>query len=96
MILADNHCLCLILPFALINKLVWAMKRLNGNPFATTVTGAAGLLISPNAETMARSNYELGHESVPLILKEIRDELKEQTNLLRTNFGSRLSADNSE
>jgi len=57
-------------------KLVWAMKRSAGNP------AGAALQSAPRAETMVRGDGA-DAETVPLILKEIRDELREQTKLLK-------------
>jgi len=61
-------------------KLVWAMKRSNGNTYA-----AERASFAPGGEKMIRSDYGAsdGDGNLPLIMSEIRDELREQTKLMK-------------
>ena len=57
-------------------KLVWAMKRSNGKMYQANITNS---YISHQVDHHIK-------ESVPLLLKEIRDEIREQTKILRGEF----------
>jgi hypothetical protein len=61
-------------------KLVWAMKRSNGETFRGSVSGLQQA--APSLEKMNRS-AQGNDDNVPLLLQEIRDELREQTKLLK-------------
>merc|ERR1712013_23076 len=61
-------------------KLVWAMKRSNGETYRATVQSQSG----PVASVMSRGGD--GDENLPLIMTEIRDELREQTKLMKEGF----------
>jgi len=61
-------------------KLVWAMKRSNGETYRATVQSQSGLV----ASVMSRGVD--GDENLPLIMTEIRDELREQTRLMKDGF----------
>lgn len=64
-------------------KLVWAMKRSNGETYRATVAAAqqqSGVF----APVMSRGRgNDAADECLPLIMTEIRDELREQTRLMR-------------
>jgi hypothetical protein len=68
-------------------KLVWAMKRSNGATFRGSVSGLQASA-APSFEKMNRSAQ--CNENVPLLLQEIRDELREQTKLLKGREQTKL------
>lgn len=61
-------------------KLVWAMKRSNGQTYAATIAGQ----MAPESGSMVRSSFGMSDDKeITPLLKEIRDELREQTNLMK-------------
>lgn len=59
-------------------KLVWAMKRYNGK-------SSAAVMLPPIGQEIARvaDNSSFYKDTVPQLLSEIRDELREQTKILK-------------
>lgn len=64
-------------------KLVWAMKRSNGTTMHAAARAAGA---PPGGQTMMRSGVGVSSDdygTLPLLMSEIRDELREQTKLMR-------------
>jgi hypothetical protein len=67
-------------------KLVWAMKRSNGNALSANVVYNQ-VMAPPTGQAMSRLGEHSSHydDTVPRLLTEIRNELSEQTKILKGN-----------